>query len=103
MELNPTRDQKGSGPCLVVENLSKDFGGLRAVDGVNLTIEPGERRVLMGPNGAGKTTFFNMISGVYPASSREDFLFRKGHYPVASLPSGRTGYGEDVSDHQPFP
>ena len=86
MELNPTRDQKGSGPCLVVENLSKDFGGLRAVDGVNLTIEPGERRVLMGPNGAGKTTFFNMISGVYPASSGKISFFGKD---ITQLPSYR--------------
>ena len=77
MQANETREQKGSGPCLVVENLSKDFGGLRAVDGVNLTIEPGERRVLMGPNGAGKTTLFNMISGVYPASSGKILYFGK--------------------------
>jgi branched-chain amino acid transport system ATP-binding protein len=82
MQSNDTRGQKGSGPCLVVENLSKDFGGLRAVDGVNLTIEPGERRVLMGPNGAGKTTFFNMISGVYPASSGRIFYFGKDITPL---------------------
>jgi branched-chain amino acid transport system ATP-binding protein len=86
MELNPTRDQKGSGPCLVVENLSKDFGGLRAVDGVNLTVEQGERRVLMGPNGAGKTTFFNMISGVYPVSSGRISFFGRD---ITQLPSYR--------------
>jgi branched-chain amino acid transport system ATP-binding protein len=61
-------EQKSPVPCLVVENLTKDFGGLRAVDGVNMTIEQGERRVLMGPNGAGKTTVFNLISGEFPAS-----------------------------------
>jgi len=93
--LNANRDQKGSGPCLVVENLSKDFGGLRAVDGVNLTIEPGERRVLMGPNGAGKTTFFNMISGVYPASSGKISFFGRDitqlpPYRRAELGMGRT-------------
>jgi len=86
MEFNPTRDQKGSGPCLVVENLSKDFGGLRAVDGVNLTIERGERRVLMGPNGAGKTTLFNVISGVYPASAGKIIFFEKD---ITQLPSYR--------------
>jgi len=58
--------QKDSVPCLVLEDLSKDFGGLRAVDGVNLRIEPGERHVLMGPNGAGKTTLFNVITGFIP-------------------------------------
>jgi branched-chain amino acid transport system ATP-binding protein len=67
--------KKGSVPCLVLEDLSIDFGGLRAVDGVNLTIEPGERRVLMGPNGAGKTTLFNLISGIYPASRGRILFF----------------------------
>jgi branched-chain amino acid transport system ATP-binding protein len=61
--------EKGMAPCLVLEDLSIEFGGLRAVDRVNLTVEQGERRVLMGPNGAGKTTLFNLISGIYPASS----------------------------------
>ncbi len=75
-----------STPCLVVENLTKNFGGLRAVDGVNLTIQPGERRVLMGPNGAGKTTLFNMISGIYSASEGRILLFGKN---VTALPSYR--------------
>ena len=52
-----------SPPCLVLENVSRDFGGLKAVDHVNLTIQPGERHALIGPNGAGKTTLFNLISG----------------------------------------
>jgi branched-chain amino acid transport system ATP-binding protein len=78
--------QKSSGPCLVLKDLSKDFGGLRAVDGVSLTIETGERHVLMGPNGAGKTTLFNVISGVYPASSGKIFYFEKD---VTELPPYR--------------
>ena len=80
------REEKNSIPCLVVENLSKEFGGLRAVDGVNLTIAQGERRVLMGPNGAGKTTLFNVISGVYPASGGRILFFDKD---VTGLPSFR--------------
>jgi len=77
---------KDSVPCLTVENLTKNFGGLRAVDSVSLTIEPGERRVLMGPNGAGKTTLFNMISGVYQASEGRILFFEKD---VTALPSYR--------------
>jgi len=72
-----TTENKVSVPCLVVENLAKNFGGLRAVDSVNLTIELGERRVLMGPNGAGKTTIFNLLSGVYPASEGRILFFDK--------------------------
>jgi branched-chain amino acid transport system ATP-binding protein len=87
--------QKNSVPCLVLKDLSKDFGGLRAVDGVNLTIEPGERHVLMGPNGAGKTTLFNVLSGIYGASSGKILYFdqdvtRLPPYRRAALGIART-------------
>jgi branched-chain amino acid transport system ATP-binding protein len=49
--------------ALSLTGLSKEFGGLRAVDGVSLTVAPGERRAIIGPNGAGKTTLFSLISG----------------------------------------
>jgi branched-chain amino acid transport system ATP-binding protein len=50
-------------PALSLADVSKAFGGLRAVDGVSLTVGAGERRALIGPNGAGKTTLFSLISG----------------------------------------
>ncbi|MBR4832068.1 MAG: ABC transporter ATP-binding protein, partial [Butyrivibrio sp.] len=50
---------------LDVNNLSISFGGLRAVDDFNITIEKGELYGLIGPNGAGKTTVFNLLTGVY--------------------------------------
>ena len=50
---------------LDVKNLSISFGGLRAVDSFELTIEQGELYGLIGPNGAGKTTVFNLLTGVY--------------------------------------
>ncbi len=53
-------------PILEVKNLTMDFGGLRALDGVDLDMRKGEIVALIGPNGAGKTTFFNCITGIYP-------------------------------------
>ena len=59
------------GPILEVENLTRRFGGLTAVDGLSFAVEAGEIRGLIGPNGAGKTTTFNVISGFYaPTSGR---------------------------------
>ena len=49
--------------ALTVAGLAKSFGGLRVTDGVDLVIDPGERRLIIGPNGAGKTTLFNQITG----------------------------------------
>jgi branched-chain amino acid transport system ATP-binding protein len=54
---------------LKVENVSKRFGDLVAVNNVSMTVEPGELRAVIGPNGAGKTTFFNMISGFLTQTS----------------------------------
>jgi branched-chain amino acid transport system ATP-binding protein len=56
------------------------------VDRINLTVAPGERRVLMGPNGAGKTTLFNLVSGIYPATEGRILFFEKD---VTALPSYR--------------
>jgi branched-chain amino acid transport system ATP-binding protein len=51
---------------LEVQHLTKNFGGLRAVDSLDLDIEEGEILGLIGPNGAGKSTVFNCVAGVYP-------------------------------------
>src|SRR5690625_3020467 len=54
---------------LELKQLTRDFGGLRAVDHVDLVVERGELRGLIGPNGAGKSTIFKLIMGIHPPSA----------------------------------
>ena len=63
---------KGKGrPFLQLNNVSRHFGTLKAVDRVSFDMGTGELRAVIGPNGAGKTTFFNLISGLLPPTSGE--------------------------------
>ena len=59
---------------ITVKNLSKHFGGIKAVDGVDLHIDRGSITGLVGPNGAGKTTMFNLIAGLYQPTEGEIIL-----------------------------
>jgi branched-chain amino acid transport system ATP-binding protein len=64
-------------PVLVLEDIDKTFGGLKAVSNFGMSLEKGEIVGLIGPNGAGKTTVFNMISGIYkPTAGKISFLDR---------------------------
>ena len=63
-------------PLLKVDSVGIQFGGLKAVSGVNMEIHHGELIGLIGPNGAGKTTFFNLLTGVYIPT--EGSIFLKG-------------------------
>ncbi|MCB2192643.1 MAG: ABC transporter ATP-binding protein [Deltaproteobacteria bacterium] len=54
---------------LSIKGLSKNFGGVRALDGLDLEVERNRIMGLIGPNGSGKTTFFNVVTGIYPASA----------------------------------
>jgi len=58
---------------LEIKNISLSFGGLKAVDSVNLHVDEGEIVSLIGPNGAGKTTIFNILTGIYKIDSGEIF------------------------------
>ena len=62
-----------SGPLLEVENVSKRFGGVRALDGIDFTVGRGEVVGLIGPNGAGKTTLFNVVCGLPPTTGSVRF------------------------------
>ena len=61
-------------PILPVDKLSMDFGGLRALDHLDLEINFGEIVALIGPNGAGKSTFFNCITGIYLPTGGDVYL-----------------------------
>ena len=72
--------------ALVVRELQKSFGGLQVTSRVNLTVEPGERRLIIGPNGAGKTTLFNLITGELAPDGGSISLFERD---ITRLPGRR--------------
>lgn len=80
---------------LHVDHMTHWFGGLRAVHGYNLEVEPGQIRGLIGPNGAGKTTVFNLITGRYKPTEGRILLDGKEitglpPHEIASMGIGRT-------------
>lgn len=75
--------------ALEVADLNKSFGGLRVTNGVNLAVEPGERRLIIGPNGAGKTTLFNLITGEIPSDAGLVSLFGQD---ITRVPSRRRAH-----------
>ena len=62
-------------PILEVNDLTMQFGGLKALENINIRVEPQQTVALIGPNGAGKTTFFNCITGIYKPTRGDIFLF----------------------------
>ena len=77
--------KNGSDTMLDVRGLSIQFGGLHAVDSLNLTVKKGQLYGLIGPNGAGKTTVFNMLTGVYKPTSGTILL--DGHNITGKAPA----------------
>ena len=64
-----SNDHDDRTPALLLDNVVKSYGPVRAVDGVSLEAQPGEFIALLGPNGAGKTTLFQLLSGLFTADS----------------------------------
>jgi len=80
---------------LRLENLTKNFGGLTAVDNVSFSVEEGEILGLIGPNGSGKTTIFNLINQYYPVSKGRVYfqgtdITNKQTHEIAKIGIGRT-------------
>ncbi|HYS16188.1 MAG TPA: ABC transporter ATP-binding protein [Candidatus Binatia bacterium] len=89
---------------LAVDGLVRDFGGLRAVDGVSFQVEPGEVFTIIGPNGAGKTTIFNLVSRIYdPTGGRMFFdgqdITRVPPHEVARRGIARTFQNIELFEH----
>jgi len=62
-------------PILEVTDLTMQFGGLKALENINICVEPQQTVALIGPNGAGKTTFFNCITGIYQPTQGHIYLY----------------------------
>lgn len=80
---------------LEVENMSLEFGGVKACQNVNLKLEPGILYGLIGPNGAGKSTIFNVLTGIYPPTRGDvrlsgESLVNKKPFEIAQKGIGRT-------------
>ena len=86
-----------TGPLLSVRGLSRSFGGLKALDAVDLDLHEGEILGVIGPNGAGKTTLFSLIAGSLAPSAGEVLL--QGH-PVGGRAAHRLVRGGIVRTHQ---
>ena len=102
---------------LEIRNLTKAFGGLKAIDDVSLDFQSGSLSAVIGPNGAGKSTFFNLISGAFPPDqgevllegqdivrlSRSERMHRGIGRAFLSFPRPRTCRPEDTQDRKMDP
>jgi len=87
---------------LQVSNLTKDFGGLRAVAGLSFELNTGEILGLIGPNGAGKTTAFNLIAGFIPPTSGEVFFEKRNLVGLKPHAVVRRGIARTFQIVKPF-
>jgi branched-chain amino acid transport system ATP-binding protein len=88
---------------LEIRNLTKAFGGIKAIDDVSLTFPSGSLSAVIGPNGAGKSTFFNLISGAFPADSGEVLLEGQDVMGLSKAERMRRGIGRAFQVASCFP
>jgi ABC-type branched-subunit amino acid transport system ATPase component len=90
-------------PILEMQNVTKRFGGLRAVKSVSLTMNTGEILFIIGPNGAGKTTVFNLISGFLHPNEGTILFQGKDISKMAPDRAARLGIGRTFQIVKPIP
>jgi len=88
---------------LEIKNLTKAFGGLKAIDDVSMVFPSGSLSAVIGPNGAGKSTFFNLISGAFPADSGEVLLDGEGVLRLSKAERMHRGIGRAFQVASCFP
>ena len=96
----PAKTPNG-GPLLKLQDLKRYFGGVKAVDGVSITVHSGQIHGLIGPNGSGKSTAVNVISGLYAPSAGEMLLHGKA-LPGGMFNVSRTGISRTFQNLQLF-
>jgi branched-chain amino acid transport system ATP-binding protein len=89
--------------ALAIEAVSRNFGGVRALSDVSLSVAPQERRLILGPNGAGKTTLFNMLAGGFPVSSGTITLFGRDITQLPAYERARMGLARTFQITNLFP
>ena len=85
---------------LELNDLHKRYGETRAVDGVSLTLQPGETVALLGPSGCGKSTLLRLVAGIEPVDQGRILLEGRD---VTRMPPGRRGFGMVFQDYALFP
>ncbi len=88
--------------AIVTRQVSKSFGGIKAVQGVDLAVAVGERRALIGPNGAGKSTLFNLITGEIPVDEGQIHVLGRDATRFSVQRRARLGLGRTYQISQLF-
>ena len=101
-EVLPSHPAGAGGPLLELRDLKRHFGGVKAVDGITMTVQAGHIHGLIGPNGSGKSTLVNVISGLYTPTSGA-VLLRGQPLPQGSLfQTARAGVARTFQNLQLF-
>ena len=103
--VTPNRALSSTGTefALELKNVSKLFGALAALEDIDLSVKPGERRAVLGSNGAGKTTLFNCITGDFPATTGNIKFFGEDISEFPSHERIRRGLRRTYQISQLFP